>query len=382
MSQPTIDDNRTKSETSDPSPQAAGIAGVAPPRLAGMARTTGILLATFAVGIAGGYLAKLLHFPLPYMTGSLLITAGLGLAGVPVRSLWQTRAAGQFVTGAAVGTTFTPAILITILTLLPVIMLGATLSIMIGGVGALMLMRLVSLDPKTAFLAAMPGGVVEMANVAARVKADPLPIMVLQTMRVGLTVGAAPFLVNWLADAGARHAVAQAETMSWLMIATLMAASFVGGYVLYLFRFSNCWFLGSLFVMSGLGAAGLIEGRVPDVLLVVAQVTIGTYIGTQYRHEFLTRLLPLLLASLVTVPFALLALALLGAGYALVLGLPVATLILALAPAGIAEMALTGKVLGLDAALITGFQIVRIIMVVGGAPFACRLFERLISGRS
>jgi uncharacterized membrane protein AbrB (regulator of aidB expression) len=50
---------------------------------------------------------------------------------------------------------------------------------------------------------------------------------------------------------------------------------------------------------------------------------------------------------------------------------------LALAPGGIAEMALTGKVLGLDAALITGFQVVRILMVTLGAAWACRLFERL-----
>ena len=48
------------------------------------------------------------------------------------------------------------------------------------------------------------------------------------------------------------------------------------------------------------------HGRVPDVILVIAQVTIGVSIGTQYRHEFLTRLLRLLLSSFVTVPFALL----------------------------------------------------------------------------
>jgi membrane AbrB-like protein len=381
MSQSFLDESSRKSGESDPSPRSATGSEAAPARFVSVAHATGVLLATFAVGIAGGYAAKLLHFPLPYMTGSLLVTATLGLAGVPVRSLWQARAAGQFVTGAAVGTTFTPAILVTIVTLLPLIMLGAVLSIMIGALGALMLMRMVRLDAKTALLAAMPGGVVEMGNVAARVKADPLPIMVLQTMRVGMTVCAAPFLVTWLAEDGARHAVGEVEVMSWLTMAGLMSASFVGGYVLYRFRTSNCWFLGSLLVMSGLGAAGLIHGRVPELLLIVAQVTIGTYIGTQYRHEFLTRLLPLLLSSLVSVPFALFMLALLALSYALLLGLPVATLILALAPAGIAEMALTGKVLGLDAALITGFQIVRIVMVVGLAPYTCRLFERVLSRR-
>jgi uncharacterized protein len=57
--------------------------------------------------------------------------------------------------------------------------------------------------------------------------------------------------------------------------------------------------------------------------------------------------------------------------------MPVPTMFLALAPGGIAEMALTGKVLGLDVAPITGFQVVRILMVTLGAAWACRLFERL-----
>src|SRR5262245_13814276 len=351
----------------------------AAPGRAGSALRTGVaLIATFAVGLVGGYAAKLLHFPLPYMTGALLTTAALGLAGVPVRSVWQARAAGQFVTGSAIGTSFTPAVLVTILTLLPMIVLGAAVSIAIGAVGAVILMRFVKVDSRTAFLAAMPGGVIEMANVAMRVGADPLPIMVLQTMRVGFTVTVAPFLATVLAEHGTAQEIARAEVMSWLTIAALMGASFLGGLALWLIKLPNCWFLGSIFTIAIIGALGLVEGRVPDVMLVVAQVIIGVSIGTQYQHEFLTRLLPLLLSSLVTVPFALLATGFLAALYALLLALPVPTMFLALAPGGIAEMALTGKVLGLDAALITGFQMDRILMVTLGAAWACGLFERLV----
>jgi membrane AbrB-like protein len=352
------------------------------PPLRAFLQTGGALLATFAVGFAGGIVAKLLHFPLPYMTGSLLITAGLGLAAVPVRSLWQARAAGQFVTGAAIGSSFTPAVVGHLFLLLPLIVVGAAISIVVAGFGALMLMRMTATDAKTAFLAAMPGGVIEMANVAVRVDADPLPIMVLQTMRVGLTVCAAPFLATLVADDGTRHQVLQAETMSWLLVAGLMVVSFLGGLALWLVRLPNCWFLGSIFAIAILGSFGLVEGRVPDVILTIAQVVIGTSIGTQFRHEFLTRLLRLLLASLVTVPYALVSMALVGALGAWLLALPLPTMVLALAPAGIAEMALTGKVLGLDAAMITGFQTVRILMVTLGAAPACRIFERITTKRT
>ena len=130
MSQTSLDD--TPAKTDEP---AATPVNAVRGRLPELAIVTAILLATFVVGLAGGYIASRLNFPLPYMTGSLLITAALGLAGVPVRSLWQARAAGQFVTGAAVGTTFTPAILLTILTLLPAIMLGALAAIAFAVVG-------------------------------------------------------------------------------------------------------------------------------------------------------------------------------------------------------------------------------------------------------
>jgi len=217
-----------------------------------------------------------------------------------------------------------------------------------------------------------------MANVAARVGADPLPIMVLQTMRVGLTVTVAPFLATILAEHGTAQEIARAEVMSWLTIATLTGASFLGGLALWAIKLPNCWFLGSIITVAIIGALGLVQGRVPDGMLVVAQVITGVSIGTQYRQECPTRLLRLLLSSLVTVPFALLATGLLAALYSLLLALPVPTMFLALAPGGIAEMALTGKVLGLDAALITGFQLVRILMVTLGAAWACRLFERLV----
>jgi len=372
----SVDETKTKADLDAVGAELAGAPGIV--RSLAHVRTAAALLATFAVGLAGGFAAKWLHFPLPYMTGSLLTTAALGLAGVPVRSVWQARAAGQFVTGSAIGTSFTPALLLALIGLLPAIIVGAAVSVLIGCVGAVMLMRLGQVDPRTAFLATTPGGVIEMANVAARIGADPLPIMVLQTMRVGLTVCVAPFLATLIAENGPPHEVVRAEVMSWLTVAALMTASFAGGMILRLFKLPNYWFLGSILTVSIIGSLGLVHGRVPDVILIVAQVTIGVSIGTQYRHEFLTRLLRLLLSSFVTVPFALLATGLLAAVYTAVLALPLPTMFLSLAPAGIAEMALTGKVLGLDAAVITGFHMVRILLVTLGAAYACRLFERLV----
>ena len=68
---------------------------------------------------------------------------------------------------------------------------------------------------------------------------------------------------------------------------------------------------------------------------------------------------------------------LVGAGIAWLMGYPVPTMILATAPAGIAEMTLTGKVLGLDATVIAGFQLARIIIVLIWSRTALQLFGPL-----
>ena len=71
-------------------------------------------------------------------------------------------------------------------------------------------------------------------------------------------------------------------------------------------------------------------------------------------------------------------LAIVAIALAYALGLPPATMVLALAPAGMAEMVVTGKLLGLDATLITGFQLLRIILILVLCRPAYLLFRRVV----
>jgi uncharacterized membrane protein AbrB (regulator of aidB expression) len=89
-------------------------------------------------------------------------------------------------------------------------------------------------------------------------------------------------------------------------------------------------------------------------------------------------LLRLLLASSVVVAFLSVAMALIAFGVALALAMPVPTLVLAFAPAGMAEMVLTAKLLGLDGTVVAGFQLVRIILILVLCRPAYRLFARLV----
>ena len=161
----------------------------------------------------------------------------------------------------------------------------------------------------------------------------------------------------------------------------LLVACTVGGALFAWSTFPNAWFLGSIAVGIVFATLGFAEGRLPDLVLIPAQILIGASRGGQFRREFLTRLFRLLLASTVVVAFTAVTMALLGAAVAMALAMPIPTLVLAFAPAGMAEMVLTAKLLGLDGTVVAGFQLVRIITIMLLCRPAYHLFARLVSGK-
>src|SRR4249919_1175984 len=331
---------------------------------------------TLAAGVAGGFAARYAHLPLPWLLGALFTTTALSLAGAPVRLIPWGRPAGTVVVGASTGLQFTATVVGKLVTLLPLIITTAFVSTLVGAVGGLVYMRLTGVDRTTAFFATVPGGVIETTTLAPRYGGQLEPIMVAQTARVALIVVLAPFLVISFAGSGARNALLAAPVVPWLAVLALLAASGIVAALLSRTRSPNAWLMAPLFIAALVSHLGWLEGRMPDLLLIAAQVVIGSALGAQFRPEFLTRLFGLLWASCIVVLFAAGVMALFGAAIAWLGGYPVPTMVLAMAPAGIAEMVLTGKVLGLDSTLIAGFQLMRIIIVLIWCRTALVLFQR------
>src|SRR5215470_5202969 len=319
---------------------------------------------TLAAGVAGGFVARLLHLPLPWLLGSLATVMALALAGAPVRLISWGRPVGTLVVGASTGLQFTATVVAKLVTLLPLIIAAALFSTVIGAIGGLLYMRFTGVDRVTAFFATVPGGVVETMNVAPLYGGHVEPIMVAQTTRVALIVVFAPFLVIFFTGGATQNPLLGVPYAPWLPLIAVLAVSGIIAALLSRTRSPNAWLMAPLFIAAAVGHLGWVEGRMPDILLIAAQVVIGSALGAQFRPEFLTRLFRLLWASCLVVIFAAGSMALFGAAVGWLLGYPVPTMILAMAPAGIAEMVLTGKVLGLDSTMIAGFQLMRIIIVL------------------
>ncbi len=378
MSHPDPDPPATAKAPRDASPHRRGFDELFGVAGEGTVRALVRLLGVLALGAGVGWSARFVRMPLPFVLGPLVATAALGLAGFPVVGVRRLRPGAQFVIGSAIGIQFTRAVGLTLVKLLPLIVGAALLSMAVCAAASVFLILATGLDRKTAFFATAPAGAAEMANIAARYGGEPEPIMVAQTMRVVLTVMAAPFLVIHFANDGQFHQVAQAAVMAWPGLCVLAICAAVGGFLISRTPYPNGWFMGPLMAGAVVGILGLLEGRVPDILVNISQVVIGCSLGAQFRREFVTKLFGMMLASAVSIVLVLIIMAAAAIGCAYAFTLPVAALALAFAPAGMAEMTLTGKVLGLDAALISGFHTVRIIMVMGLVVPLFKLFDRLM----
>src|SRR6266850_8290999 len=209
MSHPDPDPPATAKAPRDASPHRRGFDELFGVAGEGTVRALVRLLGVLALGAGVGWSARFIRMPLPFVLGPLLVTAALGLAGWPVVGVRRLRPGAQFVIGSAIGIQFTRAVVLKLAALLPLIIGSALLSIMVCAAASAYLIATIGLDRKTAFFATAPAGAAEMANIAARYGGEPEPIMVAQTMRVVLTVLAAPFLVIHFADDGQHHDVLQ-----------------------------------------------------------------------------------------------------------------------------------------------------------------------------
>ena len=145
---------------------------------------------------------------------------------------------------------------------------------------------------------------------------------------------------------------------------TERAAKARGAQLMLWLRRTNPWFMGALCASMAVSLAGVFWSAVPTELVNAAQLFIGTSLGVGFRREFL-HTAPRWLTSVGLGTAAMLGLsALFGWGMATLVGQHPATLILGTSPGGIAEMAITAKVLQLGVPVVTAFQVCRLVAVL------------------
>ena len=324
---------------------------------------------TLALAALAGLFAQAFGLPLPWMIGPLFAVAGAQVAGARLQALPGGRHAGQWAIGAALGLYFSPLVVAQLAVHAPLLVGAAFAALAFGAACALLTLRLAGVDAPTAFFASLPGGASEMANLADRWGGAVDRIAAAHALRIMLVVSVVPFALTLAGAQGTDLQAPLARAMDWARFPLLVAASLAGVALFRLLRIANGWVLGPLTGVGLLTALDVPLSALPAWLVNGGQLLIGCSLGCRFSPEFFRAAPRFMSAAALSAALSIV----LGVGLAMALAalsdVPLATLSLATAPGGVAEMCVTAKVLQLGVPLITACHVLRLaVLTLGAAP--------------
>lgn len=316
------------------------------------------------IALIGAITAVWLHIPLPWMLGPLLFIAISRMASAPVVSSANLRYLGQWGIGVSLGLYFTPYVVSVIAQNIWPILAGMVFAICLGLYGTFVFRKLGGVDLKTAWFSAAIGGASEMTVLSERYGGRADLVASAHSLRILTVVVVIPIAFQIWGVAGTDASLPGPRAIDLGGLAILAALTASSALLAGFFKMPNGWVLGPMFVAMGLTMSGIELSALPDFVSKTGQLLIGWSLGDKFRPGFF-RVAPRFLFSVI---FCSLSSIFLAFCFALLLdqttSIPLATLLLGLAPGGIAEMAITAKVLQLGVPLVTAFQVSRMALVV------------------
>ena len=327
---------------------------------------------TVVVAILFGFLFEQIHIPLPWMLGPVtgVMLWNLGMKR-KVAFLAGFRNAGLMVLGYMIGCSFTADTGKQILGQLPAMLIATVLILAFSlAIGWIMAKR-TGINVQTGIIGSVPGGLSQMVVLSEEVKdADTTTVALMQTIRLLSVLFIVPFLAfhgfsqeggaigKELAEAGEGTGVRLWESfaLAGAVIASPWAASRL--------KFPTPYFLGPVVATAMLMIAGLHPFPLAPVWINLAQVCLGTHLGTTMKLNSLKNwktIIPFsVLGSIGTVLISMAVSWVLARLDAMSL----LTAFLGTAPGGMSEMGVTAALTGGDVLLVTAFQMFRILFIL------------------
>jgi len=307
--------------------------------------------------------------PLPWMIGPLMATALVSMLGMPTLSWNPLRDLGQGVIGTALGLYFTAQVASIIGGLWWAIVLAVVWALALGyGFGRWLhwvhAQRLPGLDRATTYFSGAIGGASEMTLLAERQMARTDLVASAHSLRVLIVTITVPFAMQFSGWHGLDTSPPLVRDVSGQGLVLLGLCSGLGALAMRWLKRANPWFMGALLTSMVLTLNEVSLSGIPPWLSNAAQLFIGVSLGVRFTATFV-QTAPRWLASVAVGTLGMIGLcACLGAVLGWTTNTPLATMILGVAPGGIAEMAITAKVLHLGVAVVTAFQVCRLIAVL------------------
>ena len=334
------------------------------------------LLITYVVAGVGVVVFSGLGLPLPWLLGPISACLFAALLGVPLRGIKVVNETMRTILGVAVGATFTPMILASMMGMWPTLLMIPVMVFAIGVIGVPYFQRIWGYDFATSYYSTMPGGLQDMLVFGEEAGGNVRTMSLIHATRVLVIVVALPFLLQgiWEADLSKPPGV-PAATISGAQLALMLFCAIAGWRIAKWVGMFGASILGPMILTAIMALAGVLQHRPPVEAVWLAQFFIGMTVGSKYAGVTMQEIKRDLTAGFgFCVILILLTIAFAETIYVLNLAPPMET-ILAFAPGGQAELTILALIVGADMAFVIAHHVLRIFVVILGAPLFARLFN-------
>ncbi len=331
---------------------------------------------TFLIALAGVAAFHLLDIPLPWLLGPIAACLGAALLGLRLSGYKPLTDGMRTILGVAVGATLTPAVLASIPGMWPTLLLMPVLIGLIALVGVPYFQRIWGYDFPTSYYATMPGGFQDMVLFGEEAGANVRTLSLIHATRLLIIVVILPFLLAGLWEADLSNApgvpVSTVPLQELILMVFCGLAGWQGARRIGLFGAS---ILGPLILTAAVTLTGLLHFRPPAEAIWLAQFFIGMTVGAKYSGITMAEVRRDLAAGLGFCVVLIVLTVIVVEAVVLSDLAPGMEALLAFAPGGQAELTVLALIVGADMAFVVTHHVLRIFIVILGAPVAVRLFS-------
>ncbi len=350
----------------------------------------GRFLYTLIVGIVGALLFQLLHMPIPWLLGPMILVLISSKSIRSIQPYWPSaiRSSGMIIIGYTIGLSFTLETLHEIGRQLPTMVLLTVLLLCCSFVIALVVSWVSGIPFPTVLMGSIPGGLTQMVTLAVELKGIDLTVVTfLQVSRLMMIIFFVPLLV-FSPIFGVEHqnqlaSTVTAVTSGWkdlfpsilvfAIVCTLFAI--VGNKI----KLPTAFLLGPMIATILLDLTGYHGHTLPTLIINFSQMFVGIYVGMLLKPEQLDKKLKIIVLAILS--GIILISCSIGLSILLTKLHPVSliTAFLSLSPGGMDQMGIIAQEAGAELSVVICYQLFRTLFIfIGVPPLLKALFKRVL----
>jgi membrane AbrB-like protein len=225
-------------------------------------------------------------------------------------------------------------------------------------------------------LASLPGALSLVMAVAEGLKTDMKRIAMSQSLRILILVEGIPLISLLMGHAHERGEAAQLPVAGLRDLLLLFAAGIAASLILGWLRVAGGWMFGGLIASAALLLTGIVEARLPGIVLILGTIALASITGSRFRPGDL-RLIPRI-AWPALVAFAIAAgISAFSAGMVtLLLGIDFIQTLLAFGPGALDALTILAFQMNIDPAYVAAHHVARFVALSFAAPLIARFLSR------